>query len=188
MPLPSASPGSIPAVATVVAAGTSKLGHLRMFRGPFHPAVRMRNKQVAGENKAHEETGNCPPSQHSSTKFLQDYTATLDKAAFFWILLSTISSWGNFLLEGVLVFIIIFIFLSKSTAPWVTHKQDCFPSSTTNHWERVKASSSLKYAFRIQKHQPAVRMMKELSSEISTQHCKATRAQQSTNKGELQQS
>lgn len=96
MPLPSASPGSIPAVATVVAAGTSKLGHLCTFRGLFHTAVRTRNKQVAGENKAHEDTGDCPPSQHSSTKFLQDYSATLDKAAFSWILISTVSTLRNF--------------------------------------------------------------------------------------------
>lgn len=59
--LPSASSGSAPAVATVVAAGIFKLGHLATFEGPFHTAVKKRNKQVAGENKAHEETGDCPP-------------------------------------------------------------------------------------------------------------------------------
>lgn len=64
--LPSASSGSAPAVATVVAAGIFKLGHLATFEGPFHTAVKKRNKQVAGENKAHEETGDCPPPQHSS--------------------------------------------------------------------------------------------------------------------------
>lgn len=65
--LPSASTSSVPAAATVVAAGVFQLGHLHTFGGLFHTAVKQRNKQVAGENKVHEETADSsPPPQHSS--------------------------------------------------------------------------------------------------------------------------
>lgn len=156
--LPSASTSSIPAAATVVAAGIFKLGHLDMFReGLFHTAVKRRNKQVAGENKAHEETGDCPPPLPAQQqKFLQDNTATLDKTSFSWILSNTFSPsgflWVVFL---VLVFfgvgVVCLVWWFFLTVPWVksipnTHpspfKLNCFPGSSTNHCcERVKTSS-----------------------------------------------